>query len=220
MAHQGLVGRRLLVVEDNFVMAHEISCLLQAHGSIVLGPASTTAQAFSFLRRGSPDGALLDVKLGNGTCEALAAAVRQSGIPMLLVTAIDRSSIPLALTNERYLAKPFQAPQLIAAASSLLAERSSHLSQAEARVGSRRKISPRFYAAHDLEKARLQVERAARLVAEQRACTARLSAKGLDTRQAISLLRIMLNLLEQMERRRDHIAAALLLDDDGSAPAH
>ena len=220
MSPHRLAGRQLLVVEDDFVMAHEISCLLQTHGSIVLGPASTTAQAFSLLRRGPPDAALLDVKLGNGTCEALAAAVRQSGIPILLVTAINRSSIPAALANERYLAKPFQASELIAAASSLLTDPSSGPSQAGARVGLRPKDSPRFYAAHDMEKARLQVERAARLVAEQRACTARLSAKGLDTRHAISLLRIMLNLLEQMERRRDHVAAALLLDDDGSASAH
>src|SRR5262249_34650823 len=125
MTRQPLAGSRLLVVEDNFVMGHEITCLLKTHGSIVLGPASTTAQAFSLLHRGSPDGALLDVKLGNGTCEALATAVRQSGIPILLVTALDRSSIPAALANERYLAKPFQAPDLIAAASSLLTEPSS-----------------------------------------------------------------------------------------------
>jgi hypothetical protein len=71
---------------------------------------------------------------------------------------------------------------------------------------------PPLYTLEDLEKARLQVERAARLVAEQRAVVARLAAKGLDTRQARGLLKIMLKVLEQMERRRDYITAALFPD--------
>src|SRR5215468_4041708 len=122
MAPRRLAGRRLLVVEDNFLIAREIASLLKTHGAIVLGPASTVAQALRLLRRSPPDGALLDVKLGNETCEPVAAAARQRSVPILLVTGIDRSAFPAALANERCLSKPFQAADLVAAVASLLTE--------------------------------------------------------------------------------------------------
>jgi DNA-binding response OmpR family regulator len=213
MSEQDLAGRRLLVVEDCHVIAEEIACLLKTHGSIVLGPASTVEQGLRILWRWRPDGVLLDVKLGNETSEALAATARQCGIPMLLLTGVERRAIPAALVNEPYLAKPFQAAELVAAAASLLARPAS---------GSIYPVeqAPRLYSAQDLARARRQVEKAARLVAEQRVLTARLSAKGLETKQAKSLLRLMRGLLKQMERQRNTVAGSLLPDEEDSAPAH
>ena len=122
IASRRLAGRRLLVVEDNFLIAHEIASLLKTHGAIVLGPASTVSQALRLLRRSPPDGALLDVKLGNETGEPVAAAARQRRVPILLLTGIDPSAFPAALANEQYLSKPFQAAELVAAVASLLTE--------------------------------------------------------------------------------------------------
>ena len=58
-------GRRILVVEDDFFVADEVTHGLRRHGAEVVGPAPTVAAALALLDGAAAlDGAALDVNLG------------------------------------------------------------------------------------------------------------------------------------------------------------
>ena len=61
-----LSGKRILIVEDDFLIASSLSYLMMDHGCLVEGPAFTAAQAIRIIDRQSLDGAFLDVELREG----------------------------------------------------------------------------------------------------------------------------------------------------------
>ena len=80
-----LAGLRVLVVEDEFLIAQDLLAILDAFGCVALGPAPTVGEALRLLAAGPPDAALLDMNLRGvrATPVALAAA----GVPFATVTA-------------------------------------------------------------------------------------------------------------------------------------
>ena len=56
-------GPAVLVVEDEFLIAMDLECLLERNGWRVLGPAATVKEALRLLDGETPDVALLDVNL-------------------------------------------------------------------------------------------------------------------------------------------------------------
>ena len=85
MAQQPLGGTQILVVEDSCLIARHIAAVLAAHGTVVLGPVSSAADAHRVLQRSQPDCVVLDEKFERETCSALSPVLRQRGIPMLVV---------------------------------------------------------------------------------------------------------------------------------------
>ena len=61
-----LSGKRVLIVEDDLLIAASLSYLMMDHGRLVEGPAFTAAQAIRIVDRQSLDGAFLDVELREG----------------------------------------------------------------------------------------------------------------------------------------------------------
>jgi DNA-binding NarL/FixJ family response regulator len=60
-----LQGQRVLVAEDHFLIAVELTNLLHGWGCTVLGPVGSVAEAEALLDRGRPDLALLDLGLSD-----------------------------------------------------------------------------------------------------------------------------------------------------------
>lgn len=85
-AGEGLRGRRVLVVEDEMLVAMEFESLLQRQGCAVVGPASTVDRALALLDHDQPDAALLDLNLNGEPATAVAVALRTRGVPFVLVT--------------------------------------------------------------------------------------------------------------------------------------
>ena len=56
----------ILIVEDEFVVAMDLTLMLQAAGYSVLGPVGSVEQALELLRHWRPDAALLGVVLRGG----------------------------------------------------------------------------------------------------------------------------------------------------------
>jgi len=82
-----MAGWRVLVVEDNFLLAMEIEDLLARQGCAVLGPVGTIEHALALLEREAPpDVAVLDVDLQGRVVTPVAAALRARVVPYLLVT--------------------------------------------------------------------------------------------------------------------------------------
>jgi two-component SAPR family response regulator len=87
----GLKGRRVLVVEDECLLGMELEALLQENGCEVLGPASTVEWALALIYDDKPDLALLDVNLKGVRATPVATALRERGVPFVLVTGYSRA---------------------------------------------------------------------------------------------------------------------------------
>lgn len=112
-----LGGRKVLIVEDNYLIARELADLMHRAGGAVCGPASSSAAALALLSEDRPDGALLDVFLSDRDASPVARALAARGVPFLLVTGYERERLPAALRGRPCLSKPFSADSLIGLAS-------------------------------------------------------------------------------------------------------
>lgn len=102
-----LSGQRILIVEDEFLIAMELSQTVSNLGGEVLGPVSTVAAAEALLNDVDADGAVLDVRLGSETSAPLAEALLSRGVPVLLTTGYAGETLPSCLAQAPRLAKPY-----------------------------------------------------------------------------------------------------------------
>ncbi|MBW9091629.1 response regulator [Rhizobium wenxiniae] len=79
--------RRVLVVEDEFLIAMDLRSLLVESGFSVLGPAGTVADALELLEGETPDIALLDVNIGDERVTPVAVRLRSLDVPFILSSA-------------------------------------------------------------------------------------------------------------------------------------
>jgi two-component SAPR family response regulator len=88
-----LAGRRVLIVEDEFLLAMELELLLLERGCLVLGPVSSVDHALALLDGEPPDAALLDVNLKGERATPIAAALIALGVPFVLITGYARPQL-------------------------------------------------------------------------------------------------------------------------------
>lgn len=114
-----LVGLRVLLVEDSFLVAKSISNQLTDLGCRVVGPFNNTADARDAIQAGGCDAAVLDVNLGDETSERIADDLRAQNLPFVFITSYTSP----ALINPRYAAWPrVQKPLSPAALSDALSQ--------------------------------------------------------------------------------------------------
>ena len=107
--------RPVLIVEDEALLAYDLSELLQENGYDIVGPAASVAEAMALLDRPSRcDMAILDVNLGRETAEPVAHRLTLEGTPFLVMSAYPRSQHPLIFQGARSLMKPMRPNLLLA----------------------------------------------------------------------------------------------------------
>lgn len=84
--------RRVLVVEDDYFQAERLARSVRRRGDRVVGPFSSGAHALPHLARA--DAAILDVRLGAGTCFDIADACRVRTQPFVFISAYEASIVP------------------------------------------------------------------------------------------------------------------------------
>ena len=104
---------RVLIVEDETLLAETLCDLLLGAGCQPVGPAADVALALSLVETSRIDAAILDVRLMDEMSYAVAYALRARGIPLMFLTASKRRHLPVDLSDEILIEKPFKAPQLI-----------------------------------------------------------------------------------------------------------
>ena len=82
----GLSGLKILVVEDEPLIAMDLKDLLTGSGYSVVGPALTLKQGMRLIENETIDGAILDVNLGGENVFPLADALAERSIPFVYVT--------------------------------------------------------------------------------------------------------------------------------------
>ena len=102
-----LRGKRILLVEDEALVAMDIEAHLAAEGCEVIGPAGTIERARQLVREAAFDAVLLDANLGGHSVEELAVTLTQSGIPFAFATGYGRVGLPEQFRHRAVLTKPF-----------------------------------------------------------------------------------------------------------------
>lgn len=108
---------KILIVEDEFIVANDLRIILQKAGYRVLGVASSVAQARTLLAQERPDWVLLDIILkGPLPGTALAQELNEAGIPFLYISA-NTDAVTLeavkVTTPYGFLIKPFRERDLL-----------------------------------------------------------------------------------------------------------
>lgn len=112
--------RRVLVVEDEGLVAMMLEEMLQELNCSVLGPAGELTQAMALAKSGEFDAALLDVSLHRAPSFPVAKTLQQRGIPFAFMTGYGTLDFPDAYRKIPRLSKPFDLPQLRQALGGLL----------------------------------------------------------------------------------------------------
>lgn len=86
--------KRILVVEDEFLLADEARRRLTRLGAIVVGPTPRVDQALALIEEEAVDAAILDVFLNDALVFPVAERLEMLGIPFVFATAYNPSVIP------------------------------------------------------------------------------------------------------------------------------
>ena len=114
MPENGLSGRRVLVVEDEYFLADEIDRALRAAGAAVLGPVPSVEAALGLMQTGElPDIATIDINLGGEMAYPVADELLARGVPFLFTTGYDQTSLPERHAAVRRLEKPVEARTIL-----------------------------------------------------------------------------------------------------------
>ena len=104
-----LAGRRILVVEDELMIAMLVEDMLAELGCAVVGPAYAVDATLELTRtESSLDAALLDVNLGGQPVFAVADALREKGVPAIFSTGYGDAGLRDVDRGSPVLQKPFR----------------------------------------------------------------------------------------------------------------
>jgi CheY-like chemotaxis protein len=107
-----LQGIRVLLVEDQMIVAMQIEDMLHAAGCEVVGPVGTLQAALALAHEEALDLAVLDVDLDGEKVYPAAEELQARGIPFILATGYGESTLPEKWRNQPRLNKPFGREQL------------------------------------------------------------------------------------------------------------
>jgi PAS domain S-box-containing protein len=117
---RSLGGKRVLVVEDEPLIAMVLTDYLGDAGCVAVGPAQTLERALSLIGSESFDAALVDGNLAGRCVDQIAVALTQRGIPFVFVTGYGREALPAGFQDAMIVEKPFMQGQVLGALERLL----------------------------------------------------------------------------------------------------
>jgi DNA-binding response OmpR family regulator len=117
---------RVLVVEDEAVIAMLFEDMVLEFGSEVVGPVARISDALDLARNAELDAAILDINLGGAVIFPVADVLRERGIPFIFATGYGATSFPPRFRDSPALQKPFNFEALAEALRKILASRPCH----------------------------------------------------------------------------------------------
>lgn len=104
----GPLGRRVMLVEDNLLIAMDAEDQLRRLGATEVDVASSVQTALQIIARTPPDIALLDMNLGRETSFPIADALAARGIPFVFATGYgEASAFPERFRQSAVVKKPY-----------------------------------------------------------------------------------------------------------------
>jgi DNA-binding response OmpR family regulator len=115
-----LEGTRVLVVEDEYLVAVLIQNMLESAGCVVTGPFPRLREALDAADHDTCDAAVLDINLGGARIDPVAAALSRRNVPFVFVTGYGSGGLPREYAERPRICKPFRMAELLDTVSSLL----------------------------------------------------------------------------------------------------
>jgi two-component system, response regulator PdtaR len=108
---------RVLVIEDEFVIADFLAALLTAQGFVVAAQVGTVEAALAAIETVAFDCALLDVNLNGVSIAPVADRLAARGQRYVFLTGYARHRLPAGHAHAPCVGKPVKTPELVAALS-------------------------------------------------------------------------------------------------------
>jgi len=105
-----LAGRRILIAEDQLLLATMVEALVRDLGCEPVGPVPTAREACDLAQTDNLDGALLNVRLADGSIIPAARVLAAKGVPMIFITGNPEEVE--GLFDAPCLQKPYDAGEL------------------------------------------------------------------------------------------------------------
>ncbi|WP_052699200.1 response regulator [Hyphomicrobium sp. 99] len=98
---------RILIVEDEALIAELLAMYIEEMGHESVGTAATVEQALLLLNREHPACAILDCSLGRQESTPIAEALAKAGIPFAFATGRGHDALPEGFKQRPMIAKPY-----------------------------------------------------------------------------------------------------------------
>lgn len=108
-------SKRVLIVEDELLIAMDLEAELSDRGFEVVGPAGNVDDALRMLDQEEFSIALLDVNLGGRDSMPIASRLQARNVPMIFVSGYNGAMAPAALKGRRIVGKPIDYGELFRA---------------------------------------------------------------------------------------------------------
>lgn len=100
----------ILVVEDEWLIALDISMRVQDMGHKVIGPAQSVARAMELICANKIDAAFLDITLRFENSFPIAEKLEELGVALTFISAYTKNDLPPQFRDYDLLSKPLPAP--------------------------------------------------------------------------------------------------------------
>ena len=100
MQSNALAGKRILIAEDEPIVAMDHAAQFVRAGAKVVATCATARQAVNCLGKKAIDVAVVDFLLADGTSEALQTALKRKHIPFVVVSAYPRALVRIQPDQE------------------------------------------------------------------------------------------------------------------------
>lgn len=110
---------RVLIVEDEFIIARDVAEVLRRAGCEIVGLAGLPDEAIAILEQRGCDVAVLDANLRGESAEPVAKWLRDRDIPFLVLSGYVGSQLDGELARAPFMGKPFVADELVGAVRAL-----------------------------------------------------------------------------------------------------
>jgi DNA-binding response OmpR family regulator len=106
-------GRKVLIIEDDYLIADELREELLGRGAVVIGPVGNLMSALSLLSHEVPDAAIVDVNLEGSFAFPVLEELDRRSVPFLLVTGYNSVSLPENWRSRPRVTKPLAPAALL-----------------------------------------------------------------------------------------------------------
>jgi DNA-binding response OmpR family regulator len=116
---------KILVFEDQYLLASHLARILQNAGFTVIGPVSRVSDGLRLINAcdGQLDAAILDVDLASEPADAIAEELGRRGVAFIFATTRGRYGIPTRFADRPFVGKPFDSSNLRRVLSSVISRR-------------------------------------------------------------------------------------------------
>jgi DNA-binding response OmpR family regulator len=111
---------RILIIEDDPTMAHDIQDLLVDAGFNIAGMAGKLEKALALIESGACDAAIVDANLAGVSASPAASALTARGLPFIVLSGYSREQLQGAYPGALLIQKPCRPAQLFQALDTIL----------------------------------------------------------------------------------------------------